>query len=109
MRNLKLALLVMTILGAASAVWAAGPAPAPESATPASSAASVLFAPAAVDGPLMTPAPVPAFSFCPHPPVDSCDTCYIHTFPPTQSTHMCTLFCYNGVPKQVCQPCGEAC
>ncbi|HEX4966734.1 MAG TPA: hypothetical protein VF173_38340 [Thermoanaerobaculia bacterium] len=50
---------------------------------------------------------VPAFTVCPRPPVTSCQDCVLPTFPATHSVHSCTLFCQNGVLRQVCTACGE--
>lgn len=55
----------------------------------------------------MAKASTAALNVCPQPPVTSCQTCFLHTVPPTQSVQSCTLFCQNGVLRRVCAACGE--
>ena len=113
MRQIGFVLLGIAMLFVATASRAAGSDAAVPVPSPAVSAPLTLLAapapPAAEEGllPLLsTPEPVLA-AVCPRPPTTSCQSCVIATFPPTQSVHSCTLFCQNGVLRQVCTACGE--
>ncbi|MBW8876165.1 MAG: hypothetical protein JF614_14460 [Acidobacteria bacterium] len=112
MRQIGFVLLGIAMLFVATASWAAGSDVAVSAPSPAVSAPLALEAPAqpAPDPGLLpilsAPEPVLA-AVCPRPPTTSCQSCALHTFPPTQSVHSCTLFCQNGVLRQVCSACGE--
>lgn len=108
MRYGSLAFLAVTLLLATSAAWAADPVACAVPQNTEAPAFSRVIQPDAAQLP-STPQPLPAASFCPDPPVETCESCTIGAFPGTPSTHTCWLFCVNGMPRKSCQPCGEVC
>ncbi len=113
MRQIGFVLLGIAMLFVATASWAAGSGVTSADSQSAVDAPLALLAAPAPPAPgpellpiLSTPEPVLAAA-CPRPPTTSCQSCVIATFPPTQSVHSCTLFCQNGVLRQVCTACGE--
>ncbi len=108
MRKMKTALLGSLLFCAATAVWAADPAPA---AAPVPSE-TVAAAPAATPAPalpadLFTPAAQSKLVIpCPPEPIVQCESCFYFG---TYLAYQCTTYCVNGAPRRSCTSCGSGC